>query len=273
MGHVTKILGAALGAMLVVSAHAAQTSDAKQIVQQAVNAELAANRDDHSHWRYIETEMDGSKYVVVETQYGAIKRHIDYQWHPAPAWVLSADDAYNQKFINDLSMQAKQKRDGQHDDKSATELLNMLPEAFDWKIESENAETTTLSFQPDPDFDPPNMEGRVMGKMQGTLVVDKKQHRIQTMKGRLSEDINIGFGILGRLKQGGTFNVERRQVAPGLWQITQTHVHIDGRALFFKTIGQQQDEVKSEFTQVPAGTTLQQAMEMLAAPASKTSGK
>jgi hypothetical protein len=105
----------------------------------------------------------------------------------------------------------------------------------------------------------------VMGKMEGTMVVDKKQHRIQTMKGSLIEDINIGFGILGRLKRGGTFNVERRQVAPGLWQITQTHVHIDGRALFFKTIGQQEDEVKSEFTQIPAGTTLEQAVGMLAA--------
>jgi len=217
--------------------------------------------------------MDRSKYMVVETQFGAIKRHIEYQGRPAPASVLAEDDAYNQKFINDPAMQAKQKRDGQHDDKSATELLNMLPQAFDWKIESETADTTTLSFQPDADFDPPNMEGRVMGKMQGTLVVDKKQHRIQTMKGMLSEDINIGFGLLGRLKRGGTFNVERRQVAPGLWQITQTHVHIDGRALFFKTIGEQQDEVKSEFIQIPAGTTLEQAMGMLTAPASKTSGK
>jgi hypothetical protein len=40
-------------------------------------------------------------------------------------------------------------------------------------------------------------------------------------------------------------------------------VHIEGRALFFKTIGQQQDEVKSDFTQVPAGTTLEQAVGML----------
>lgn len=263
MGHVTKIWTAVLVAVLVVAVPTLRAEDAKQIVQQAVNAELAANRDDHSHWRYIETEMDGSKYVVVETQYGAIKRHIDYRWGPAPASVLNEDDEYNQKFIHDPSMQAKQRRDGQHDDKSASQLLNMLPEAFDWKIESENGETTTLSFHPDSNFEPPNMEARVMGKMEGTMIVDKKQHRIRTMKGALSDDINIGFGIFGRLERGGTFDVERRQVAPGLWQITQTHVHIEGRALFFKTIGQQEDEVKSEFTQIPAGTTLEQAVAML----------
>jgi predicted metalloprotease with PDZ domain len=47
-----------------------------------------------------------------------------------------------------------------------------------------------------------------------------------------------------------------------LWQIVETHVHIEGKALFFKTIGEQQDEVQTEFTQVPPGTTLEQAVEM-----------
>jgi hypothetical protein len=266
MGHDGKILVGALGAVVVaagLSAVAAQPQDAKQIVQQAANAELAADRDDHSHWRYTESEMDGSRYVVVETEHGALKRHIAVGRRESLEAAQREDDEYIQKFIHDPGMQAKEKRDGEHDDKSATELLNLLPQAFDWQVVSDNGDTVTLSFRPDPNFDPPDMESRVMGRMEGTLIVDKKQHRIQTMKGALSEDINIGWGILGRLRRGGTFNVERRQVAPGLWQITATHVHIEGRALFFKTIGQQQDEVKSDFTQVPAGTTLEQAVGML----------
>jgi hypothetical protein len=76
------------------------------------------------------------------------------------------------------------------------------------------------------------------------------------------DDVTIGWGLLGRLHEGGTFRVEGRQVAPELWQITETHVHIEGRVLFFKNIGQQQDEVQTEFTQVPSGTTLEQAAEM-----------
>jgi hypothetical protein len=47
-----------------------------------------------------------------------------------------------------------------------------------------------------------------------------------------------------------------------MWQITETHVHIEGRVLFFKNIGQQQDEVQTEFTQMPAGITLEEAAEM-----------
>ena len=98
--------------------------------------------------------------------------------------------------------------------------------------------------------------------MAGELVVDKGQNRIVTISGKLTQDVPIGWGLLGRLRQGGTFRVERREVAPGLWQITETHVHIEGKVLFFKNIGQQQDEVQTEFTQVPHGTTLEQAAEM-----------
>jgi hypothetical protein len=267
MGLGKHIWVGALGLALATSGQTLYAQDAKQIVQQAVNTELAANRDDQSHWRYLRHEGVGDVAVVVETEDGAISRHIEVDGRPAPAATIGGENAYIEKFIHDPGMRQRQRHDGEHDEKDATELLNLLPQAFDWKMESETPETYVLAFKPDPKFRPPDMEARVMGEMEGTLIVDKAQHRIVTMKGKLAEDVTIGWGILGRLKQGGTFNVERRQVAPGFWEITETHVHISGRALFFKTIGQQQDEVKTEFTAVPHGTTLEQAVEMLNQPA------
>ena len=56
--------------------------------------------------------------------------------------------------------------------------------------------------------------------------------------------------------------MERRELKPGLWQINETHVNIVGKALLFKNIGEQQDEVQTDFTPVPPGTTLEQAAEM-----------
>jgi len=245
--------------------HAQQ--DAKQIVQLAANAELAANREDNSHWRYIDRhkEDDGvtNVFVVVETEHGAIKRHLEENGKPASAATIQADNDYNQRFIHDPSLQAKQKRDGIHDEKSAEQLTAMMPTAFLWTIVSETPETVTLSYKPNPDFRPPNIEAHVMGTMAGTLIVNKAGYRIRTFKGSLSDDVYIGYGILGKLRKGGTFDIERSQIAPGLWQITETHVHISGRALFFKSIGQQDDEVKSRFTPVPLSTTLEQAVTLL----------
>jgi hypothetical protein len=99
--------------------------------------------------------------------------------------------------------------------------------------------------------------------MAGEIVVDNQQHRIQTIKGRLVADVKFGWGILGRMNEGGTFDVERRELAPGIWQITESHVHITGHALLFKLIGEQDDEVKSEYRRVPQDTTLEQAAVML----------
>jgi len=225
---------------------------------------LAADKNDHTRWRYRAAKKDGTDTVsiVVETERGSVKRVIMRNGQPLTEAEARAEDERVRRFIHDPEKLAKQRRDGAQDGKNAEELMHMLPEAFIWKVESEDAQRYTLHFDPNPNFSPPDMKGRVLGTMAGTLVVNKAQNRIEIISGKLTQDVTIGWGLFGRLHEGGTFRVERREVAPELWQIVETHVHIEGKALFFKTIGEQQDEVQAEFTQVPHGTTLEQAAEM-----------
>ena len=158
MGLGSKILAGALSAIAVLPMHAAQAQDARQIVQMAVNNQLAADRDDRTHWRYIRTDDSRDKVVVVETETGAIVRHIEVNGRPAPPAVLAEDDANMQKFIHDPALQRKQRENGTHDDKSAIELLNLMPQAFVWQVESQTPEMITLTYRPNPNFDPPDME-------------------------------------------------------------------------------------------------------------------
>ncbi len=239
--------------------------DAQQIVRDAVQSELAANKSDDTHWRYRDEEKDaaGTVSLVVETPQGAVKQVISRHGQPLTPQQRSAATESVENFIHDPALQRKQRRDAANDDKQAAELLNLLPRAFLWTVRSDTADLITLEYKPDPSFHPPDMESRVMGAMTGELVVDKEHHRIRTIRGHLTDDVTIGWGILGRLRAGGTFDVERRQVAPGKWQITATSVHINGHALFFKNISEQQDEVKSDFVEVPNSTTLEQAAAML----------
>jgi hypothetical protein len=95
--------------------------------------------------------------------------------------------------------------------------------------------------------------------MEGDMVIDREQHRIASLKGRLTRDVKIGFGLLGELKAGGAFDIERRELRPHVWEITETHVHIQGHALIFKTISENEDDVKSRFQQIADTTSLQQA--------------
>jgi hypothetical protein len=254
--------------------HAQDAKPAKEIVQAATQAELDADKNDHTRWRYRDAKKDGTDTIsiVVETEYGSVKRVILRNGQPLTEAEARAEDERVQRFIHDPEKLAKQRRDGAQDGKNAEELLHMLPEAFTWKLVSEDAQRYTLHFEPNPSFTPPNMQGRVLGTMAGTLVVNKSQHRIETISGKLTQDVTIGWGLFGRLHEGGTFRVERREVAPGLWQIVETHVHIEGKVLFFKTIGEQQDEVQTEFTQAPTGITLEQAAEMTKPTYGKANG-
>jgi phosphoribosylaminoimidazole (AIR) synthetase len=95
--------------------------------------------------------------------------------------------------------------------------------------------------------------------MEGDMQVDTGQLRIVSLKGRLIHDVKIAGGLLGNLNAGGTFDVERRQTGKSIWQITESHIHIQGHALIFKTISEQEDDVKTNFTQLPGETSLQQA--------------
>ena len=73
--------------------------------------------------------------------------------------------------------------------------------------------------------------------------------RIQSLRGTLTDDVKVRpRHSSAKLIRGGTFNVEApRTWRPAKWQITETHVHIGGHALLFKTIGQQEDEVKTDW--------------------------
>ena len=239
---------------------AGEAQDARALIRQAVNTELAANEHDRTRWRYRDDEQDKQTVsIVVETDAGSVKRLMMRDGRPLTAEEAAAEDERIRAFVSDPSKIAKQRKDGASDDQSARELLQMLPEAFDWKVAKVTESDDTLEFSPRPDFKPGNMQARVLSTMSGAVVVDRRQHRMKTLSGRLTQDVMIGYGLLGRLKEGGTFRVERREVKPGLWQIVETHVHIDGKALLFKQIGQQQDEIQSDFTQVPGKATMEQA--------------
>lgn len=249
--------------MLPVSVCAAQTKDPMALLKLAVATELDADKNDHSRWRYRDEEKQlNTVSIVVQTDAGSVKRLIS-----RGGSVLNSEEAHDEdvridRLIHDPSRLTKQRKDGEQDDKNARDLLTMLPEAFVWTVGSENVAAAKLHFEPNAEFHPPNLQSRVLASMSGVVVIDKKQHRIETISGMLTEDVTFGFGLFGRLRRGGTFRVERRELRPGLWQITETHVHMDGKALLFKSIGQQQDEIQTEYKPVPNGTTLEEAAAM-----------
>jgi hypothetical protein len=252
--------------VVAAQGQAKQDAKAQEMVRVAAQTELNASKVDHSHWQFkdVDKKAEGVTVAwVVETEHGALNKKTEVNGRMLSPEELKREDARIDGFVRDPAQQAKQKKDGAQDDKRAGDMTRMLPDAFLWSVKNDSGETVTLGFVPNPDFDPPTMESRVFAAMAGEIVVNKAQNRIQTIKGELTDDVKFGWGILGKMNKGGTFDVERRQLMPNVWEITESHVHIGGHALLFKSIGEQDDEVKSEFRRVPGETTLEQAAVML----------
>jgi hypothetical protein len=99
--------------------------------------------------------------------------------------------------------------------------------------------------------------------MEGTLLVDPKSERLAGISGKLMRDVNFGWGILGTLHKGGTFDVKRADVGSGVWKETLTDVNISGHALFFHTISEQQHDVRSRYQRVDQNISPLQAANLL----------
>jgi hypothetical protein len=243
--------------------------DAKAIVTAAVHIELTADANDHTPFQYNDHDITpdhDTLFYVVETPQGNLKKKIQDHGHPLDPQQRQADDQRIQALLADTAAQQRARSNSNHDDNEAEEMLRLLPQAFIWTLTGQEGNVATLSFKPDPNFSPSGFEAKVLSAMGGQITVARtpgdRDDRIASIKGTLLDDVTFGWGILGRLRKGGSFYVVRKEIAPGHWQMITSNVHINGHALFFKTIGSDEDEARTDFKLSPA-KTLQQASELL----------
>ena len=57
-----------------------------------------------------------------------------------------------------------------------------------------------------------------------------------------------------------THPIAESDIRGGEWQITATHIHIQGHALIFKSISEQEDDQKTSFSREQYPVTLEQAV-------------
>jgi hypothetical protein len=250
-----------------------------ELVKTAVQNELNAIANDHTHWMYrLETHKAGTTETkeLVETPHGDLTCLIARNGQPLTPDEQKKEDQNIQKFVSDTHAQEKQRHDLDQDEKQTKDLLTLLPDALTYTYAGTDGNKTKLTFQPNPAFHPPSREARVFHAMEGQLVIDTKEHRLVEFSGHLMHPVKFGGGLLGDLQEGGTFDVRQQEVAPGHWEITLLKVNIKGRALFFKTINVQQDETRSNFKRIPDTLTLAQAADLVkkpeAPPANSQSG-
>jgi hypothetical protein len=249
--------------VLALSCCTAGAQSAQQIIQRAVDNERTADQNDHSNWIYLEESDKPKEHVlqwVAGTHHGNVERVLEKDDLQLPE---ARQRELIEKYLHDTRAQNKQVAEANHDDKQIDDLLKLLPMAFVWTVTGATPTTTSLHFEPAPNFHPPTREARVFSAMTGDLVIDNQQQRICKIKGHLIHDVTFGGGLLGRLKERSSFSLEQQQVGPSVWELTQIHVHLEGNALLFKSVSLEQDDKRSRFQPAPGDMTLEGAASMV----------
>jgi hypothetical protein len=240
------------------------------LVREVVYNELH-DHDAHGYWRYwIERHAGSSTEVAeqIETPDGPLARKQKANGHPLPASAREDEEHRIERLLNSPSEQAEHRKAYAEDEHRIARILALLPEAFLYgPAQSQTVGDTVcyhMVFHPNPNYPAHSIESRIFHAMSGELWVSQKSKRLVRLDGKLQENVDFGFGILGRLYKDGWFRLERTHVGSGPvgagdWKTQRLEVHMQGRAMLFKTIARETSEVRGGFTPVPAGLSLQQA--------------
>lgn len=236
------------------------------LVDQMVQNELRAEKDDSTHWLFrktVDKPGDSKTWEVVETKKGEVQRLVIVDGHPLNAQQQQAEQQRLQQFLRDRDEQEKKRQSASSDFQKEQALMKMLPNALLYSYDGKQDDLIRLTFKPNPGFRPTTREAEVFHHMAGLLIINRRNMRLAEFSGRIISRVNFGYGLLGHLDKGGTFDVKQQDVGSGHWDLTLLLTHITGKALFFKTISVYEKIVESNYHRVSNNLTLEQAANML----------
>ncbi len=252
------LIFACLPAFCAAQEQTALPPNPADLVRAAVDQQLG-NRDKRPFLTWKERIQKPSRSLtkqLVDTPHGIVGRYIAYDDRP-----LNAEEREREEFrINRLldPRQMTEKRKAQKQDEARViRLIRSLPDAFLYEYAgtetSSNGHTLVrLNFRPNPDFDPPSRETLIFQGLTGFMTMDLTATRLVRLDGTLSRDVNIGWGIIGRLDKGGRFVIDQADVLSGHWDQVAMDLKVTGKALIFKSIRIDEHDTQFDFQRVPS---------------------
>ena len=243
----------------------AQLSPA-DLVKAVIHKEVGSSDATEIHWKYLLVkEVDGRQETreVVETKSGTLDRLISMAGRPLTEGQQHDETERILRLSHDPVEQGKVEQTRRKDAEQCNRFLQMIPDAFSFEYAGESGGLTKIGFKPNPNFQPPSGEGKVLHEMAGEIWVDAKQQHLVSINGQLVNEVKFAGGLLGRLEKGGQFSVKRAEIAPGDWELTELSVNMHGRALLFKTISVQQKELHQHFERVQDDLSMSDAAALL----------
>jgi hypothetical protein len=241
------------------------SESAHDLVKDVVYNELQERRQ-VSLWQYWVDKRVGSLNTLeqeVETVSGPVNRVLARQGKPLDQAGQKKETERLNNLVRNTAEQARMKQEHQAEEQHLERLIAAMPDAFTFAYDGMADGNLRLSFRPNPAYNPSTYETRVYHALSGEIWIQPKQKRLAKLDGHIVNEIDFGYGLLGRIEKGGSFQIRRDQMAENRWKTTLVDVHISGRIVFFKSINRDQHVVRSAFKPVPSTISVKDAVAML----------
>jgi hypothetical protein len=238
---------------------------AAELVNVVVANELA-DRVERRKWMYLIEKHDGKQTLTeeqVETKDGPLYRLVAIAGRPLDPGQRQQDNARIARFLRDPSEQLKVKRAHDDDEQKLETLMRLMPEAFLYDYDGVEGSLVRVKFRPNPNYNPPTYEARVVHSLAGTILIDSRQRRLTKLSGQLISPVEFGYGLLGHIDNGGKVEIGRLEVGPSQWKTALIDIQLSGRLVLFKTISKQNYEIRSDFRAVPNDLSLSQGNDLI----------
>jgi hypothetical protein len=238
---------------------------AKELIKQACYNELQ-HRDTKTLWSYTaERHVNNHIFLeqIIETVDGQVRHLLAVDGHPPTAAQIKEENDQHQELLKNPSGRRVSQKQRDDDNKTMEELLGIIPQAFVFEDQGKEGESERIAFHPNPAFKPKTYEQRILHALDGMVFIDLHEKRIARLSGALGSRVEFGYGLIGHVKQGGTTEITRVHLSPGVWKTSGEKIDLDGRFVMLKTINKHQDETRTGFEPVAPNTTFAQALDAI----------
>ena len=201
--------------------------------------------------------------LVIETPEGRADRIVLFNDEPLSPDHQAKEQRRLEKLLSDRDAVKNELKAQKAETQHRIRMVKAFPKAFFFDFAGREKGLLRFDFRPDPKFSPKDRETQMYRGMEGAVWIEPEQERIVQIQGKLVKDVTFGWGIFGRLKKGGIYEITQTQLSPGRWRITGLNVDVKGRTFLVDTFRVLRKETNSRFRPVSSAMTYQAAVKAL----------
>jgi hypothetical protein len=244
----------------------------------AANAATAAQDTSKTFIYRVAKETNSGSAIrdMIETKEVILARTLTWNGKEPSAEERAKEDARLDLLVTSAEELRKKKAEQEADRKRTLQLVKALPDALRFQYDGtemvHGRDAIRLTFTPNPNFSPTSKETYGLKAAAGKLWIDRVYTQIVRMDATLTENVYIGWGILGHISKGGRLELEQSLLPGNAWRITKLNIEATGKAFFFKTIRIKQRQSGWDYRALPTDLTIAQAVATLKQPAVSAQG-